>query len=266
MRSLRRARDDRYPTAQALQLDLEAFAREHKLMVSPVALAGYLESLFGARVTEWRQALESGQTLADHLAGQSPNTSADLPDRTATDAFAFGAQPPAITIAKTPKPRPRGITRKYLLAGALALTFGLVAAATTLHRGRDVPTDPVPAHTTVAPMPASQIASRATPANTFARRQSPRAATTTTTPVSPRAGHRSRDVSEAGSASGASNEQGSPALRPTPTPVTNTALPREPGATTTANPAATILTPAAPVAPAAPPALKVWDPDSPVPP
>jgi tRNA A-37 threonylcarbamoyl transferase component Bud32 len=90
MKSLRRDRDDRYPTTQQLQLDLEAFAREHRLVVSPVALAGYLETLFGAQVTEWREAQASGRTLADHL-GTGPvavRPDPAIPERTATDTFA----------------------------------------------------------------------------------------------------------------------------------------------------------------------------------
>jgi serine/threonine protein kinase len=49
LRGLRRRPDDRYPTAQAFYLELEAFARERKLAVSPVALASFMEGLFDER-------------------------------------------------------------------------------------------------------------------------------------------------------------------------------------------------------------------------
>jgi serine/threonine protein kinase len=93
MRSLRRSRDDRTPSTQHLQLELEDFARKGKLVVSPVALAEYLESLFSARVMEWREALESGQTLADQLERRPANAQRSpagpsANDRTETDAFA----------------------------------------------------------------------------------------------------------------------------------------------------------------------------------
>jgi hypothetical protein len=93
MRSLRRDRNQRYATTQGLQLDLESFAREHRLVISPVSLASFLESLFGARVTEWRQALASGKTLADHLGSRPGSLRESLPAtaRTATDAFAVAA-------------------------------------------------------------------------------------------------------------------------------------------------------------------------------
>jgi serine/threonine protein kinase len=106
MRSLGRTREERTPTTQHMQLELEAFAREHKLVVSSVALAEYLESLFGARVTQWRQALKSGQNLIDHLhpraarPGRPDEASDDTAQRTVTDAFAVG--PGTSTRARAP--------------------------------------------------------------------------------------------------------------------------------------------------------------------
>ena len=100
LKSLRRDRADRYATTQQLQLDLEAFAREHRLVVSPVALAGYVETLFGAQVTQWRQAMASGRIAGEHRdpyagggstdgrsAGVTPGPALAGP-RTVTDAFA----------------------------------------------------------------------------------------------------------------------------------------------------------------------------------
>ncbi|HEX4456908.1 MAG TPA: serine/threonine-protein kinase, partial [Polyangia bacterium] len=52
--------EDRYQTAEELQLALEAFAREHKLPVSPVGLARYMRDLFGLTVDAWRAAQHSG--------------------------------------------------------------------------------------------------------------------------------------------------------------------------------------------------------------
>ncbi|MEO7669241.1 MAG: serine/threonine-protein kinase, partial [Polyangia bacterium] len=105
MKALRRDRNDRYASTQELQLDLESFARERRLVVSPVALAGYLESLFGAQVTEWREALASGKSLVDHLgrlSGLTPGApmtedgaAAARTTRTATDAFARARSPEA---------------------------------------------------------------------------------------------------------------------------------------------------------------------------
>ena len=50
MRALSRDRNERYSTAQELQVDLEAFARETKLTVSSVALADYMRTLFEDKI------------------------------------------------------------------------------------------------------------------------------------------------------------------------------------------------------------------------
>ena len=52
--------EDRFQTAEELQLALEAFAREQKLPVSPVGLARYMRELFSLTVDAWRAAQHSG--------------------------------------------------------------------------------------------------------------------------------------------------------------------------------------------------------------
>jgi serine/threonine-protein kinase len=47
LRAMASEADDRYPTAEALQLDLEAFVRAHKLDVSSAALAALMRAAFG---------------------------------------------------------------------------------------------------------------------------------------------------------------------------------------------------------------------------
>ncbi len=67
MRALSHAPAERYPTAQAMQLDLEAFARERKLATSSVGLARLMGELFEKRVRAWQKADREGIPLADHL-------------------------------------------------------------------------------------------------------------------------------------------------------------------------------------------------------
>jgi serine/threonine protein kinase len=106
VRSLARARDERPPTAQDVQVELERLGRAEQLSSSPLDTATYLESLFGARVSEWRAAMQSGRSLAEHLRDQAvphPAEAATAPrDRTLTDGAA-GA--PA---AANPSERTRG--------------------------------------------------------------------------------------------------------------------------------------------------------------
>jgi serine/threonine protein kinase len=68
LRALARRPDDRYATAQDLQLDLEAFARDHKLAISPVTLSRLMTELFANKIDAWHDAEREGKPLAAHLA------------------------------------------------------------------------------------------------------------------------------------------------------------------------------------------------------
>jgi len=59
--------DERYQTAEQLQLDLEELAREQKLKQSPVSLRGYMHELFADEIQAWSAAQASGQTLTEHM-------------------------------------------------------------------------------------------------------------------------------------------------------------------------------------------------------
>jgi serine/threonine protein kinase len=107
-RTLARSREQRYASTQEVQLELERFARDHQLVISPLSVADFLGTLFNARVSEWREAMKSGWTLAEHLAraadgtGVPPPASRRLspsPERTATDAHAAAIPPPATSTA-----------------------------------------------------------------------------------------------------------------------------------------------------------------------
>jgi serine/threonine protein kinase len=54
LKALKRNRDERYASGQELQVDLENFAREQKMVISPVAVTRYMEELFGKRAEAWR--------------------------------------------------------------------------------------------------------------------------------------------------------------------------------------------------------------------
>lgn len=308
MKSLSRAREDRQASAQELQLQLEAFGREHRLVVSPVALAEYLETLFGARVSEWREALKSGQTLVDLLAKRSGHgaagagTEAVVPsgtaagDRTATDVFTLGqrddgakASSPAGTA-----PRSRASTGRRIAVGvvaAVALVLLLVATELTSEwqraaRGTGAPArvesaagetakraPPLPAAPEKGPEP------KDAPEATLAGRETMGTAPSTATAVT----HRGRDAAlpgrgtrrEAGAGTrrstttvsnagepGAAAERGRSASTDTDGEAATT---RSPNDATTATPPPMAPRPGTPAAPPAAP-VKVWDPDSPVPP
>ncbi|HEY1550472.1 MAG TPA: hypothetical protein VGG28_21740, partial [Kofleriaceae bacterium] len=60
--------NERYQSAEELQLDLEELAREHKLVQSTVALRGYMNELFADEIAAWQAAQASGVTLTEHIA------------------------------------------------------------------------------------------------------------------------------------------------------------------------------------------------------
>jgi hypothetical protein len=88
MRALAQDPAERTPTAQALQVELETFARQERLEVSTVALGAFMQALFADELAAWREAQRAGKSLADHLAEREARRPATDATRTATDAFA----------------------------------------------------------------------------------------------------------------------------------------------------------------------------------
>ncbi|HEY2901253.1 MAG TPA: serine/threonine-protein kinase [Polyangia bacterium] len=170
LRALARAPEDRYPTAQALQLELEAFAREQNLAPSSVALGEYVRGLFADRMAAWESAQRAGQTLGQHLRAASgdparPSGAALVP--TATDL-----QAPAAEKAARPAAADRSVARATSADGRqrglrLAMVAGLlVAAALAISvlglASHDHPTessaDPRPAPAARQPLPTATSA------------------------------------------------------------------------------------------------------------
>ncbi|HVZ86604.1 MAG TPA: serine/threonine-protein kinase, partial [Polyangia bacterium] len=91
MRALAPDPADRYPTMRALQLALEAYAREASLPVSTAALAALMNELFADELAAWHVAQRAGKSLGEHLAAGPTGPRAGDPgspvERTATDAF-----------------------------------------------------------------------------------------------------------------------------------------------------------------------------------
>jgi serine/threonine protein kinase len=125
MRALAREPGDRTPTAQALQIQLEAFAREGRLEVSTVALGAFMQKLFADELAAWREAQRAGKSLADHLAereARRPKGEGDAAEvRTATDAF-------AATRRVAPAVKRRRLVAAAALLG-LTVTGGLIATS-----------------------------------------------------------------------------------------------------------------------------------------
>ncbi len=122
-RALALAPDDRYPTAQALQLDIEAFARAHGLVLSTVGLGEYMHTLFAHRIAEWQRAQQSGKSLKQHLAEVEAASARLEPSSqpTATDLHALSPE-------RAARRRARRTPAFAAAALALALAGGVTAA------------------------------------------------------------------------------------------------------------------------------------------
>ncbi|HEY5920745.1 MAG TPA: protein kinase [Kofleriaceae bacterium] len=124
LRALAIDAEQRYQTAEQLQLDLEELAREQKLKQSTVALRTYMHELFADEIRAWSTAQASGQTLTEHMVEQAtemttPVSESDVydldhfdegdddednPSGTAAPTMTTGA--PTTQISVPPPPRP----------------------------------------------------------------------------------------------------------------------------------------------------------------
>jgi hypothetical protein len=231
MRALAREPAERTPTAQALQVELETFARAERLEVSTVALAAFMQRLFADDLAAWHAAQRAGKSLADHLAEREARRPATAQPRTATDAFA------ATRRAAPGRKKRRAVAVAALLA--LTVTGGLLAASRDRRDERKTAARAAPPQTSVAGARATAEHAGSAP--------------------------RATDVSTA--APPGNNVRAHPAPSD-PVATTNVGssvrgsdkgLPRR-GGHARPRPAA------APAAPSAESRLHAWDPDSPVPP
>ncbi len=89
LRALQADASERYQTAEQMQLDLEAVAREQRYDDSPAALRGFMQELFDEELKIWHDAHAQGQTLIDHVSAQPtliiPLDDTDLSDEDPDD-------------------------------------------------------------------------------------------------------------------------------------------------------------------------------------
>jgi serine/threonine protein kinase len=118
MRALATDPAQRTPTAQALQVELETFARQERLEVSTVALGAFMQALFAEELASWREAQRAGKSLGDHLAEREASRPNAQGPRTATDAF-----------AATRRVAPgRGWKRALIIGGAAVVAVTAIVA------------------------------------------------------------------------------------------------------------------------------------------
>jgi len=121
MKALAQSPDDRYQTAQALQLDLEEFAREQKLAMSSVRIAQLMSSLFEKRSGAW---IRAPRAQSESVPGEIATGSNGLPV-----FLAVGSAPSASGASLTDERSP-GYRAGLLLVGAVLA--GAFAVAVTV--------------------------------------------------------------------------------------------------------------------------------------
>jgi len=143
MRALSRDPEQRYATAEQIQIELENFAVQHRLTVSAVSMSMEMRAMFRQRVDAWQEAQQRGRSLVDHLAeissedalassnGDDDGLDAVLDDlEVATPVpITISHRPPALAPPTVPTPTPVASTplRRVGLLAVLAL-FALAAA------------------------------------------------------------------------------------------------------------------------------------------
>ncbi len=151
MRGLARDPAKRYQTLEALQLDLEAFARDRKLSTSPSALGRFMRGLFADEVRGWETAIRERRPIEEAAAALVSPELADEPD----EAFASDelSRPPkgGTRIARTR--RPIGFKVAAEIAGVLWTALLIILIPRLLNRHNDAPivNAPLPAPIQSAP-------------------------------------------------------------------------------------------------------------------
>ncbi len=154
LKALRRDKEARYQTAQALQNDLERFAFDHRVQVSSAGLARYVRKLFVDQVDGW-----PGETTTETDIAHA-DVDADVEDLTEEPARDVDPASDGLAVAESFATRPitagsRRTTRPRL---ALALGVPLVAVASTAAWWAFQPPSPASLPTVTPPPPSGATA------------------------------------------------------------------------------------------------------------
>jgi len=146
MRGLAVDRNMRWWSAQEMQVELETFARQRQLAMSPVTLARLMEELFPDDLHAWHAAQSAGTPLADHVT-KSHTLSIDQAGD-ATTQPRVELEPPTTA---TPEPFTRSRPPRALVAATLAAATLLSLAVVLVARHGSRPAAVTPAVAAPAP-------------------------------------------------------------------------------------------------------------------
>ena len=137
MRALETDPERRYPTARAMQRDLEAFARKHSVHVSSTAMAEWMEATFGAAREAWDVRTPGAETPVTARGGVVELPTID-PVPTPAPSKPSTSIPPAVVPEQQPQPRPRRALPRLVAVGLLMAAIG--ATGVGLARRRQLAT------------------------------------------------------------------------------------------------------------------------------
>jgi serine/threonine-protein kinase len=135
-KALSPTREARYPSAAAMQRDLDAYAVSARMMTSPLALGEWLKKTFGEDILDKRrdreratEALEMGAPLVLQAIGVATPAPQPVP-------AALAVAPAAILVRPPPRTGPlAAVPRPALVAALLAVLAAVVAAVLVAMRG-----------------------------------------------------------------------------------------------------------------------------------
>jgi serine/threonine-protein kinase len=125
MKGLARDREHRYATAEDMQVDLETFARDRKLAVSPVPLGRFVRELFKSELEAWQAAERAGQP-GEPVAQTTPSG-----NLIRTETSISGPVPPMLAAhtdpSLSPPIEPPPLPKRH--RGAIAVVLGVLAGS-----------------------------------------------------------------------------------------------------------------------------------------
>jgi len=137
MRALETDPERRYPTARAMQRDLETFARKHSVHVSSTAMAEWMEATFGAAREAWDVRTPGAETPVTARGGVVELPTLDpiptpLPSRSPSTSI-----PPAVVPEQAqpvPAPLPRRVAPRLVAAGVLVAVVAAIGVGLARRR------------------------------------------------------------------------------------------------------------------------------------
>jgi serine/threonine protein kinase len=106
LKALAKPREQRYQSARELQVDLEGFAREHRMAISAISLSSYVQELRPKAALAWQEAKAGGVDVVTRLIDATAPSKPGEPQKINEDDDPGDEGPlDTVTIADTPLPR-----------------------------------------------------------------------------------------------------------------------------------------------------------------